>query len=205
MRILKFISFLFHPLHFPIAIVLFSFYYIPNTLNSYQEKIVLLFIFISTYIFPLLFLQFLKQLKFINTIYLHTAKERKLPVLFLLFVFFMVGSMFFKLGTTLDLGMFFIANSLALSIIFVFLSKKNKISLHTLGLGGIIGYFIVQSFYLQINFLSILIPLFLLSGIIATTRCSLKAHTEKEIYLGFFIGLFCQLITPIILIIIYRM
>jgi len=205
MRILKFISFLFHPLHFPIAIVLFSFYYIPNTLNRYQEKIILLFILLSTYLFPLVFLLFLKQLKFIKTIYLHTVNERKLPVLFLIFIFFMVGTMFFKLGTALDLGVFFISNSLALSIIFIFLSKKNKISLHTLGLGGAIGYFMVKSFNLQTNFLSILIPLFLLSGIIATTRCLLKAHTEKEIYLGFLIGLLCQLIIPIILIIIYRM
>jgi len=37
--------------------------------------------------------------------------------------------------------------------------------------------------------------LFLLSGLIASARLHLKAHTEKEVYIGFFIGF----ISPIVL------
>jgi len=194
MRSLKIISFIFHPLPFPIAIVLFNLYFLRNTFKVNQEKYLLLFIFISTYLIPLVLLLLLKQFKFIKSIYLKTAEERKIPVIFLLIVYFILGKMFLKLGLALNLGIFFLANSLALAIVYLFLQQQKKISLHTLGLGGLIGYIIVISYNFQLNFLIILSALFILSGIIATTRLQLKAHSKKEIYQGFFISFFSQLI-----------
>jgi len=63
-----------------------------------------------------------------------------------------------------------------------------------LGLGGLLGFFINISMYQHENYLKLIIVLLLLSGLVASARLVLKAHTTSEVVLGFFIGLLLQFI-----------
>lgn len=56
------------------------------------------------------------------------------------------------------------------------------------GLGGLTALIMVISIKLQVNLMALLIITILASGIVATSRLILKAHTPVEVYSGFILG-----------------
>lgn len=74
------------------------------------------------------------------------------------------------------------------------ITKKMKISLHTIGMGSLFGFIYMFSLPLVKAPVFILVAILILSGIVGTTRLYLKAHTLKEIGLGFALGFVSQII-----------
>lgn len=89
----------------------------------------------------------------------------------------------------------FFGVAFALSFTYLLFNIKIKTSLHTLGIGGIIGFVMVMSYEYQLNFNALLAALFIMAGGIAVSRLALNAHRPKEVYLGFLIGIISQLIS----------
>ena len=102
------------------------------------------------------------------------------------------------LGTTIGLFACFIIN-----IFF-------KVSLHAVGMGGLVGMVLIMmwlysygSFTLNLPFVGtseisinfILILSLIVAGLVGTSRLLLNAHTPKELYIGFAIGILCQFIS----------
>lgn len=164
----------------------------PKHISKKQEYIVLLVIFLSTYVLPLFLLVVLKQFKLIKNYHLETIKERKFPVIFFIILSFMVGKMLLKTQIVDLLAYSFFAIAFALSTTYLLFKFRIKTSLHMLGIGGIIGFVIVMSYEYQLNFNLLIASLFLLSGIIALSRLKLNAHTTNEVYIGFLIGFLTQ-------------
>ena len=67
------------------------------------------------------------------------------------------------------------------------ISKFWKISLHMLGVGGLIGV-LVSLQYLYGGLSSMIIYFMLIAGITAMARIYLKAHNHSQIYVGFIVG-----------------
>ncbi len=102
----------------------------------------------------------------------------------------------FMLGATISLFVGFVIN--------VF----EKISLHTIGMGGLLaGYIILINKYsygsisfvwsgteYNIHLMLIFVLLLLISGLVATARLILGAHIPREVYGGFLVGLVGQVI-----------
>jgi uncharacterized protein involved in response to NO len=68
-----------------------------------------------------------------------------------------------------------------------------KISMHAIGMGGLVGLFLV---IMQQNTMLMTWPLslaFLLAGLVCTSRMIVSDHRPKEIYAGLMVGLVCQL------------
>ena len=105
----------------------------------------------------------------------------------------MVGQMLMKTQIVDLLAFSFFSIAFALSITYLLFKFNFKTSLHTLGIGGIIGFVIVMSYEYQLNFNLLIAGLFILSGLIAFSRLKLNAHTPKEIYFGFIIGFLTQI------------
>jgi membrane-associated phospholipid phosphatase len=61
-----------------------------------------------------------------------------------------------------------------------------------LGIGGIIGFVMIMSFEYQLNFNALLASLFLIAGLIGVARLSLNAHSPREVYVGFLVGVLSQ-------------
>jgi len=190
----KFVSLIFHPLLFSFIGTFLYLFLSPKHFIKKQEYLILIVIFVSTYIFPIFLLIFLKKMNFIKDFYLKSIEERKFPILFFIVLLFLIGKMLLNLQIVDLLAFSFYGVALALFITYILFWLNIKSSLHTLGIGGIIGLVIIMSFEYQLNFNFLIAVLFILSGVISVSRIKLKAHLNKEVYIGFIIGIMAQLI-----------
>jgi len=191
----KFVSLIFHPLLFSFIGTFLYLFLSPKHFIKKQEYIILIVIFVLTYIFPIFLLLFLKKMNFIKDYYLKSIEERKFPILFFIVLSFLIGKILLKLQIVDLLAFSFYGVALALFITYLLFGLNIKSSLHTLGIGGIVGLVIIISFEYQLNFNFLIAILFVLSGLIAVSRIKLKAHLNKEVYIGFLIGIMAQLIS----------
>lgn len=193
-----FISYFFHPINFSILGAILYFLFIPRYIFKTQEHTILIVIFLGTYIFPLILLFLLKKFGLIHNYYMDTIDERKFPTLLFISLTYIIGNWLYK-STIVDLlAMFYFAYGLGLIISYLLLHFKNKISLHALAIGGLIGFLLCFSFYYKINLLILLIVLFVLSGLIISSRLRLKAHKLNEVIFGYCTGVITQIIVFLI-------
>jgi len=195
MRFFKFISYVFHPLLLSFIGTFFYLFLSPKHIIKQQEYIILIVVFISTYILPIFFLALLKKMNLIKSYQLESIDERKFPILFFILLSFMIGKILLNIQIVDLLAFSFFGVAIALCTTYLFFSLNTKTSLHTLGIGGIIGFVIVMSYEYQLNFNLIIAILILLGGLIAVSRLMLKAHKPKEVYIGFLLGIISQLIS----------
>lgn len=189
MRFHKVISTLFHPIVIPTIGIMTYFLVTAKPIEYNQKIITLVIIFSCTYIMPLLLLAILKVFRIINSYQLKSTKERKIPLAIMFFLFYGLGTLFNKIKILEEISLLFYATSLGLLITYLFLNLKIKSSIHLLSLGLTCGFFMLITFINNESYLLIVILSFLISGLVATSRLHLKAHTVKEVYLGFFIGI----------------
>ncbi len=195
MKFFRFISFVFHPLLFSFIGTFLYLLLSPIHVAKKQEYIILTIIFISTYILPIFLLMILKKMKIIDSYYLKTIEERKFPTIFFIMLSMMIGKMLLNIRLVDLLAYSFFGIALALTISYFLFIKSIKTSLHTMGIGGIIGFILVMSYEYQLNFTIIVSLLFILAGLIGVSRLKLHAHNSSEVYLGFIIGMITQFIS----------
>jgi hypothetical protein len=136
----------------------------------------------------------LKQLKFISSIRLPTRRDRVVPYVATM-TFYFWAFMVFKHQPQIPgmLTAFLLGNFIA--VILAFLSNLMlKISMHALGMGGLLGLaccFIGDPYY---NITLPLMVIILVTGAVCTSRLILGEHSLREIYLGALFGVFAQLL-----------
>ena len=198
MRFSKFISYFFQPINFSILGAFIYFLWIPKHIFKLQEYFILSLVFIGTYLFPLLALLALKKFNVIYSYQMRSVEERKFPLLLFMLISYSIGNWLFKAATVDLLALFYFGYTLALFIAYILLHFKIKASLHAGAISGLIGFLIYFSYHYKTNLLFVLACLFLLAGIIGTSRLRLKAHTLKELFWAYSIGFFTQIISYLI-------
>ena len=193
-RLLKSISYVFHPLIMPLLGVIFYFSksprYIP--LDIIQAKMVSLFIL--TVILPILLYLLLKTVGVVNTINLETTKERIYPLLLNGIVILIVLQRILTPTQAIELYFFFVGILISNMACLLLVIMKFKASIHMIAVSGLFMFFIALSIHFSININGTLALMCIIMGAIATSRLHLKAHTYKELILGVFIGFMPQLI-----------
>lgn len=188
MSLEKIVSILFHPVFVPtITVFLVVKIYSNIIILENQAGIILLGTCVFSLILPLLSVFILLLTKKIDSLEMPKKEERFLPILF--------GSIWMILGFYFMKEIFSYApimKSIYLGAIYVMLislliTKKWKISLHMLAIGGATGVFIMLEFLFGQNLMLLLITI-LISGILGFSRLSLKAHSLNQIYAGFIVG-----------------
>ncbi len=195
MFVYKFISYVLHPLLFSFLGSFLYLYLSPKHILKEQEYIILIIVFISTYIVPILLLALLKRVNMISDYHLRNIEERKFPVLFFIMLSFLIGRAMISTQIADLLAFSFFGVAFALSFTYLLFNIKIKTSLHTLGIGGLIGFVMVMSYEYRLNFNSLLAALFIIAGLIGISRLALNAHRPKEVYIGFLLGLVSQFIS----------
>ena len=194
MKFYKFISTILHPIVLPTLGVFLYFVFVSQSFEKRLQLIVLGLVFALTYVVPVLLLLFLKNFGFIKDFQVSTIKERRFPVIFMIFLLYFLGNTIIQIPTIRNLGILFYGTSLSLTCIYVLFSVKLKSSLHLVSMGNMIGFFLIMTNINSLSMLPIIILLILLSGILASSRLYLKAHTPVELLIGFFLGIVCQFI-----------
>jgi hypothetical protein len=195
----KLISVFLYPNVIPTLGVMFYFLTVPVNFESKQKMGILSLVFVVTYLFPLLISFIFKKIKLIDSYRIESIRQRKLPIALMFGVFYLLGNTISYIPNFHDLALLFFSTSLGLIIIYFLFYFKIKASIHLFSLGVFMGFFLVLSTVYQQSFLIIIIAILFLSGILANARLQLKAHTTKEIYLGFFIGIIAPIIGSFIL------
>lgn len=142
---------------------------------------------------------FLKRIKIIKTYKIETVRERKLPIALMLLLFYFLANSLDSILLLRDLSLLFYATALGLFIVYLLLYINFKTSIHLLSLGISTGFFLILTEIYNQSFLPIIIIVILLSGILAKARLQLKAHNQKEVYVGFFLGVISMFTTYLIL------
>jgi membrane-associated phospholipid phosphatase len=194
MKFYKFISTILHPIVLPTLGVFLYFVFVSQSFEKRLQLIVLGLVFALTYVVPVLLLLFLRNFGFIKDFQVSTIKERRFPVIFMIFLLYFLGNTIIQIPTIRNLGILFYGTSLSLTCIYLLFSVKLKSSLHLVSMGNMIGFFLIMTNINSLSMLPIIILLILLSGILASSRLYLKAHTPVELLIGFSLGIVCQFI-----------
>tara|TARA_B110000240_G_scaffold47283_1_gene53596 strand:- start:726 stop:1328 length:603 start_codon:yes stop_codon:yes gene_type:complete len=194
MKFHKFISTILHPIVLPTLGVFLYFVFVSQSFEKRLQLIVLGLVFALTYVVPVLLLLFLRNFGFIKDFQVSTIKERRFPVIFMIFLLYFLGNTIIQIPTIRNLSILFYGTSLSLTCIYVLFSVKLKSSLHLVSMGNMIGFFLIMTNINSLSMLPIIILLILLSGILASSRLYLKAHTPIELLIGFSLGIVCQFI-----------
>ncbi len=192
-HILKSISYIFHPLLMPILGVIFYFSKSPRYIPLPIIKAKLISIFILTVVLPVLLYYLLKTLKKVDSFHLETVKERIIPLILNVIIIILVIQRILPQNEINELYYFFLGILLSTIACLILAILKFKASIHMIAVGGVFMFFIALSIHFSININGTLALFFILIGAIATSRLYLKAHTNTELAIGFFIGLVPQL------------
>jgi hypothetical protein len=195
----KLFSYIFHPLFIPLYAGWYLVYIHHGYFAGYGEQArswVMLQIALNMVFFPALTVFLLKQVGFIESIFLKKQKDRIIPYMAAGIFFFWMYLVFHnreevpKILTAFVFGVF-LSSSIGLLANIYF-----KISMHAMGCGGIIGLMIVV---LNTNpaspFTLPLMAAIFITGLVCTSRFIVSDHTQKDIYAGILFGFFCQLIS----------
>lgn len=193
-RILKSISFVFHPLIMPLLGVLFYFSKSPRFIPKEIIQAKIISIFILTIILPVLIFFLLKTLGKVNSIYLKTSNERIYPLILNGAVILIVLQRIITPSQIIELYYFFVGILISTMACLMLAIFKFKASIHMLSVSGLFMFFINLSIHFSINIIGTLALISIITGAVATSRLHLKAHTYIELILGALIGLIPQLI-----------
>lgn len=190
-KLAKIFSIIFQPLLVP-TISLFLLFnlnnYIALIIPVSARQIILGMVFIITFILPVLMVLILYKRGIVKSFNMEHREERIIP-LFITGVFYFLAYHMIRqiqideIYQRLFLGSAFLV-LIALAVSFIW-----KISMHMIGMGGMLGGFIGVSQALHIDLVLIIIAISLACGLTGFARLKLKAHSPMQVYIGFLTGL----------------
>lgn len=193
-RILKSISFIFHPLLIPLLGVVFYFAKSPRFIPIEIIRAKLISLFILTVALPILLYYLLKTLGKVKSIYLESTRERIYPLILNCIVIILVLQRIVTPNQVIELYFFFVGILISTLACLILAILKFKASIHMIAVSGLFMFFITLSIHFNININGTLALMSIICGAVATSRLHLNAHTYKELIIGCFIGAFPQLI-----------
>lgn len=195
----KTLSTLFHPLLMPLFGVVFIFYsgsyvsYLPDDV----KRIILLVVGANTLGLPLLMMPLFIQFGVVKSFAMESNKERILPLAFTLIPYILSVYFLIKLPIPFVIAAFMLGASLVVASCLI-ITYWWKISIHLVGIGGIVGFIIAFSIRLFTDVLPYLVVAILISGLLASARLYSKAHKPIQVYSGFVLGFSIMLIVILI-------
>lgn len=191
---LKSASYIFHPLLMPLLGVILYYNVTPRYVDTEIVRAELLAITIITVLIPLVVFFLLKNLGVVETIYLKNVKERKFPLMIQCILLLLIIKMVFDIYDDSELYYFIVGILFSTFSALIMVFFKVKISLHQMGVAGILMFLVGISAHFKINLLVSISFFLFVNGWVASSRLNAKAHDYRELMLGLFIGALPQLI-----------
>lgn len=192
------ISWVFHPVFQPVMLVAFLVFSDTSTeflgFRSAQRWLIVGQAFTLYTFFPLVTVGLLKALGFLESVRLRTQRERVIPLVAIGIWYFWIWYVWKNLPDhPIELVRFALASWTA-SWVSLMINVRLKISLHTVAAGGILAFLFLWATD-HPSGAGIYLPIAgLIAGAIGAARLTVSDHSEKEVYLGFGVGMATMLL-----------
>ena len=196
------LSYVFHPIFLPLYAVWFIAYVHPSFFSGFSKDMrmrTLLITAQNAVFYPLFSVALLKGLGFVSSIFLRTQRDRIIPYIacgiffFWTFLVFKEQSLFPRILPSFILGVFLASSGALLANIYF------KISMHAIGLGGLLGLFIIITLTNSMMMTWPLSLVLLITGLVCSARLLITDHTPRDIYAGLLMGLVAQFLSAFII------
>lgn len=203
------VSGLFHPLLIPtymflILVMINPFLFGANGFDDQRVRITLIMMVLYTAVIPMISVMLMVALNMVSSVMMAEKTERIGPLLLVMVLYFWI---YYNLSQSNDVPTIFSAFLLgvviALALSFV-INVLDKISLHTVGMGGLVGMLMITMGLFGANGITIGANTFgiglllligvLMAGLVGAARLALEAHDNVQIYSGYLVGFLAQLV-----------
>lgn len=187
-KILPIFSYIFHPLFTPVQACFFYFLF-HNAHYSFNEmKMLFLQISVITILIPIVLYYLLRYVGKIDSIMIADLEQRKIPLIFQIFLLILLLRKSIPLAQFPELHFFFLGALFSTLIAVGLLFIKFKVSLHMLAISALTVFVFGLNIHLQMGNVYLVPFLLLMNGFVASSRLVMKAHTPNEIIIGVLVG-----------------
>ncbi len=173
---------------------LFYLFYKDDAFTIQEKYFVLFQILIITVIVPILFFLLLRSTGNVKSVMIHETSQRIIPLTLQCFLLILLVKRSIVIARYPELHFFFLGGLFSTIIALIYSLFKVKASLHMMAISGFAVFVIGMNVHLQMHNPYWSAFLILLTGIVASSRLEMNAHTHKELLLGFVIGIIPQLL-----------
>jgi putative flippase GtrA len=148
-------------------------------------------VFITTAALPIITTLFMYQRGMVSSLEMETPSERNWPFVSTAIYYFMGYYLISQLPVPAVLADMVLGAAVA--IIFSWMINfRWKISIHMVGVGGVVGLLIGFSTKLDAGLVGPVLLAVFLAGCLGFARLAVGAHSHAQVYCGFFLGLICE-------------
>ncbi len=193
-----FISGIFHPLLMASYACLLLFFAFKNTVFELMTATatkwqITMTVCAFTFVLPVLNIYLMYKLKRVNTLMLSDRNDRTFPYIMTAIFYFGLFYLFYDLRIWESIKLFVLCAGTGI-LLTAIINLKYKISAHMVGIGGIVGMMISLSILLRYDLFLFILSTVLIAGVIGWARIVLDEHKPSQVYTGFLLGLFCQVV-----------
>ena len=183
------ISTVFQPLLMPTyGIMLLFVYTYFGVIYSHQFWQIVSPVILFSFAVPAILIFMLFRMGIISDLSLKVRRERFYPYLITLLSYSAMIIFYYRMHMP-RWFMMIMAASVVIMVIAIFITLLWKISAHMFGIGGLIGGAMAVSFYVErSNPYYMFMGLFIIAGLVGTSRLILKRHTLSQVIAGFLLG-----------------
>lgn len=193
-KLLPIFSYILHPIFISLYATLFYLFYKEDLFSTQEKYFVLIQILVINVIVPVLFYLLLRSTGHVKSVMLSQTSERTIPLILQCFLYILLVKRSIVITRYPELHFFFLGALFSTILALVCTLFKIKASLHMVAICGFAIFVIGLNIHLQMHNPYWPALLILLSGIVASSRLEMNAHTSREILIGLFIGIMPQLL-----------
>lgn len=185
----RLISSLFQPLLMPIYSILLLFVYTHFKIYyAHQFWIIMTPVILFSFVIPGVLIYVVYKLKLISDLSLKIRKERFIPYSIVLVSYLVMIFYYYRVGMP-SWFLMLTSSSIVVILIAIFITIRWKISAHMFGISGLLGGVMSVSYFIEkANPFYLFMAIFIIAGMVGTSRLILRRHTFGQVIGGFFLG-----------------
>ena len=190
----RIMSLIFTPFYLPFVglVALFLFSYLSIFPWAYKLQ-VLVMVYLFTILLPTVLIHLYRRYQGWNLIELGHRERRMVPYVISILCYFTCIYVMDRLHMPHFMGAIVVAG-LLVQIVCALINVWWKISTHTAAIGGVAGALFAFAEYLGFNPVWWLCLVFIIGGMVGTSRMILRQHSLAQVVAGFLVGLVCSVL-----------
>lgn len=183
------ISTIFQPLLMPTYGVMLLFVYTYFGVTYLQQFwLIITPVILFSFVIPAILIFMLYKIGVISDLSLKVRRERIYPYIITLLSYSVMIFFYYRMNMP-PWFLMIMVSSVAIMLVAILITLKWKISAHMFGIGGLIGGAMSVSYFVEhSNPYFMFMGLFIIAGLVGTSRLILKRHTLAQVIAGFLLG-----------------